>query len=128
MNRLAAEIVAPLAKTRDALLGTMLWEAFPALLGTRFETEYRRAMAEGVTVELEEFYPPLAAWFAVRAYPSRDGLSLFFQDVTRRNPRKRARRARKRDTQPVAALPAERIDRARRFMAIAGDRLRRPAP
>jgi len=32
----------------------------------------------------EEFYPPLSAWFEVRAFPSPEGLSVFFHDITER--------------------------------------------
>jgi PAS domain S-box-containing protein len=84
LNRRAEELAAPLGKTRMSVLGRNLWEEFDDLAGTRFESEYRRAMTQQETVELEEFFAPLASWFAVRAYPSPDGLSLFFQDVTRR--------------------------------------------
>lgn len=84
INRRAEEVVAPLGKTRMSLIGGLVWEEFPSLPGTPFEREYRRAMAEQVPAELEEFFAPLAAWFAVRVYPSPEGLSIFFQDVTRR--------------------------------------------
>jgi PAS domain S-box-containing protein len=43
---------------------------------------FRRAVAEKVRVEFEIFYPPLSAWFQVRAYPARDGLSVYFLDIT----------------------------------------------
>ena len=36
-------------------------------------------------MEFEEFYPePLNAWYEVRAYPSPEGLSVFFRDITER--------------------------------------------
>jgi PAS domain S-box-containing protein len=83
-NAKAAEILEPLGKTRQDLIGRALWAEFPGLEGSEFDRGYRRAMAERVTVELEAFFPPLSSWFAVRAYPTRDGLSIYFQDVTRR--------------------------------------------
>ena len=67
------------------LLGRTLWECFPDADHRRFGREYRRAIAERVPVEFEEFYPePLNAWYEVRAYPSPEGLSVFFRDVTGR--------------------------------------------
>lgn len=45
---------------------------------------YRRALETQTTVQFEEFYLPLDAWFDVHAYPSADGLSVFFRDVTAR--------------------------------------------
>ena len=53
-------------------------------VGTEFERSYRRAMAEGVTVTFEAFYPPHDRWYEVHAYPSPDGLSVYFRDVNER--------------------------------------------
>jgi PAS domain S-box-containing protein len=41
-------------------------------------------MTEQVPIGFTEFYPPLAVWFEVHAYPSKDGISIYFQDVTDR--------------------------------------------
>ncbi|MEX1081081.1 MAG: EAL domain-containing protein [Halofilum sp. (in: g-proteobacteria)] len=67
-----------------SLDGTNLWHEFPGIIGTRLEQEYRRAIAEHVSVNLEEYYAPLAMWLEVRAYPSEEGLAIFFRDVTER--------------------------------------------
>lgn len=66
------------------LEGRSLWEAFPDLVGTRFETEYRRAVAERVSVHIEEYFEPIGRWFEAIAYPSDEGLAVFFRDVTER--------------------------------------------
>ena len=84
VNRRAEDLLRPLAKARANLVGSEFWREFPALQGSPFEGAYRRAMADGVATEVEAFFAPLDAWFAARAYPSGDGLSLLFQDVTRR--------------------------------------------
>ena len=73
-----------LGRSREELLGRSLWEAFPEALGTSFEREYRRAMAERIPVGFEAYYPPLGRWSNVHAYPSADGLSIYFTDVTQR--------------------------------------------
>ncbi len=73
-----------MTKKRDQILGQVFWDSFPNLVGSVFERDYRRAVAEGVSVSFEEFYPPLDAWLEARAYPSSDGLSVFFQDITAR--------------------------------------------
>ena len=71
--------------SRAELLGRSLWESFPDASDRLFGREYRRAVAEQVPVEFEEFYPePLNAWYEVRAYPSPEGLSVFFRDITAR--------------------------------------------
>ena len=73
-----------LRRPRAQLLGRTVWEAFSESIGTPFERAYRRAMAEQTTEQFEACYPPLDIWVDVRAYPSEDGLSIFFRDVTAR--------------------------------------------
>ena len=79
LNKAAEEL---LARGRSELLGASVWEKFPEAVGSTFEREYRRAVTEQVTVEFEEFFPPLNRWFDVRAYPSPDGLSVYFRNIT----------------------------------------------
>ncbi len=81
-----------LFRVRAALLGRNIWAAFPAAIGSAFEREYRRAAEERVAAVFEEFYPPLSAWFEVRAFPSSEGLSVFFHDITERVGRRRRER------------------------------------
>lgn len=68
---------------RDDLVGKNIWEEFPAARGARFERAYQRAMHEGERVDFVEYYPaPLDRWYDVRAYPSADGVSVYFHDIT----------------------------------------------
>ena len=79
-----------LSRTRGGgLLGCTIWEEFPDAVGSVFEREYRRAVAEQAAVSFEAFFPPLAAWFEVRAFPSAEGVSVFFHDVTEQAERRR---------------------------------------
>jgi PAS domain S-box-containing protein len=71
-----------LQRTREDLIGRDTWTEFPATVGSTFEREYRRAMADNQTVAFEEFYPPLNTWFAIQAYPSEQGLAVYFRDVS----------------------------------------------
>ncbi|MES2003988.1 MAG: PAS domain S-box protein [Bacteroidota bacterium] len=68
--------------SREELLGKNLWEHFPEAVGSRFYTEYNRVMSLRVSTYFEEYYPPLDIWVAVRAYPSREGLVIYFIDIT----------------------------------------------
>jgi PAS domain S-box-containing protein len=70
--------------SRDELLGKNIWEEFPKAVGSEYYRQIQRAMEEGVTTEFEARFPVLGAWVAGRAYPSREGLSVYFQDVTER--------------------------------------------
>ncbi|MEH2077000.1 MAG: GAF domain-containing protein [Nostoc sp.] len=73
-----------LQKNQNELLGKNIWEVFPEIIGTRFYREYHKAILEQVSVEFEEFYPPLNCWLQVHGYPAKDGLSIYFQDITER--------------------------------------------
>ncbi len=81
LNRKASLL---LRRTRTELTGQDIWTEFPDTIGSAFEREYRRAMAENHTVDFEEFYPPLNTWFSIRAYPSEQGLAVYFQDISER--------------------------------------------
>jgi PAS domain S-box-containing protein len=73
-----------LQRGREELMGESLWEKFPEAVGTTFEKMYRRAAERQQTVQFQEFFPPLDTWFEVRAYPSEDGLSIYFRDIKER--------------------------------------------
>ncbi len=79
-----AEAERVLFRAREELLNQNIWEAFPEAVGSTFDRQYRRALAEGSPVSFEEFFPPLSTWFEVRAYPSLDGLSVYFHDIGER--------------------------------------------
>ncbi|CAN5711801.1 hypothetical protein BH24ACT21_BH24ACT21_06970 [soil metagenome] len=81
-----------LFRKREELLGQNVWEEFPEAAELSFYPNYYRAMDEGVTVEFEEYYPPLETWFEVKAYPSELGISVYFRDI---NLRKQAEQERK---------------------------------
>lgn len=67
------------------LVGRVVWEAFPDAVGSDFEFHYRRAVDSGRPVEFEAYYPaPLDRWYEIRAWPSPDGLSVYFFDITAR--------------------------------------------
>ena len=69
-------------RPREDLLGKNVWEEFPEEVGSESYRQIRRAMQEGVTTEFEALSPVSGAWVAGRAYPSREGLAVYFRDVT----------------------------------------------
>ena len=85
-----------LNRGKEELLGNNIWEELPESVGSTFYLEYRRALAKGVMVEFEEYYPPLETWVAVRAYPSKSGLSVYFRDINERKQAEEALRLRDR--------------------------------
>ena len=71
-------------RPREELLGKNVWEEFPEEEGSESYVQITRAMEEGVTTEFEALSPVSGAWVMGRAYPSREGLSVYFQDVSER--------------------------------------------
>ena len=67
---------------RAELLGRDIWAEFPTAVGSVFECEYRRAMTDNVTVAFEAFFGLLELRLSVRAYPSEQGLAVYFRDIT----------------------------------------------
>lgn len=81
VNRQAAQLC---QRSQEELLGQSLWDVFPDIVGSVLDQEYHRALEQQVPVTFEEFHSSLNAWFDVRLFPSVDGMSLFFLDVTDR--------------------------------------------
>ncbi len=68
---------------RDRVLGRQLWEIFSEAAGGPFHRMYEQAMLTGTPAHLEEFHPaPSNRWFEAHAYPSSEGLAVYFRDVT----------------------------------------------
>jgi PAS domain S-box-containing protein len=71
-----------LRRTGEDLLGRNIFETFPA--AGKFYRRYQQAGLSGVAVHFEEFYAPFNQWLEVHAYPSVEGLSVYFRDITKR--------------------------------------------
>jgi diguanylate cyclase (GGDEF)-like protein/PAS domain S-box-containing protein len=69
-------------RPRAQLLGKVLWDEFAALQGQIGYREFHRALRENRTVVFEEYYAPYGTLSEIRAYPSDDGLTVYFRDVT----------------------------------------------
>jgi PAS domain S-box-containing protein len=88
------------------LLGKSLFDLFPGMHGSVFETAYRRTMDERVPTRTVAFYQDHQRWYDVSAYPSAEGISLFVRDVTEQeNIRLAARRSDQRLQQVTDATP-----------------------
>ncbi len=67
----------------EDLIGKYFWDVFPDAERLLFGREFRRAMETGVATHFEEYYPaPLNMWVECHCYPSPDGLSVYFRDVS----------------------------------------------
>ena len=80
-----------LGREAGDLIGRNYWTEFPGDVGQPFYLACHRALAELIPIQIEEYFAPTDLWFETRVYPSADGLSVFFHDVTRRKKAERER-------------------------------------
>ncbi|MDC8756984.1 EAL and GGDEF domain-containing protein [Janthinobacterium fluminis] len=73
-----------LQRARAELLGKNVWEEFKEAVGGVSYCAYQRAVRDNCAVEFVEYYPPLQRWLEGRAYPSDEGLAVYFRDITAR--------------------------------------------
>ena len=81
VNQRAGEMF---SRQPQALIGQSIWEEFPEGVGQPFYHAYQQAMTDQQPAQIESYYPPWDKWFENRIYPSPDGLSIFFSDITDR--------------------------------------------
>jgi len=80
-NRAAEKV---LGRKSWEVLGRRLFEAFPEMKGSIFETRFEQTLKEQIPISFETYFPvkPYENWYEVRIYPRKSGLSVFFQVTT----------------------------------------------
>jgi PAS domain S-box-containing protein len=73
-----------MGRKRDELICGLLWERFPELVGSVFQENYEKVMADKVAIEFEASDPAGKIWYDVHAYRSDGGISVFFRDISER--------------------------------------------
>ena len=81
VNRKAEELW---GRRREDLLGEIIWEVFPEAVGSELHQKICGAAAERRPVAFEALSAVIGKWLEVHVYPSEDGLSVYFQDITER--------------------------------------------
>ena len=71
-----------LAMSKTDVVGKNLWDVFTDSIDSISYKKYYRALETGHIVHFEDYYPALNRWYEISAYPSENGLSVFFKDVT----------------------------------------------
>ena len=71
-----------LGRRPEELIGKNYWHEYPEAEGTPFANACLQALKTQTSIQLEDYYEPLDRWFENRIYPSEDGLSVFFRDIT----------------------------------------------
>jgi two-component system, cell cycle sensor histidine kinase and response regulator CckA len=101
-NYVNAEAERLLMRSKEELLGRSIWEEFPAAAVSDFYPMYHRVANEKTSIEFTEFYPePLNSWYMVKAYPAKDGISVYFRDVTEQRRAKAALEQSERDYRAI---------------------------
>ncbi|MDP2088608.1 MAG: PAS domain S-box protein [Flavobacteriaceae bacterium] len=78
----------------DVLLGAKIWDVFPDIINKGFYSNCKEVLATQKPMVYEEHFKEHQRWFENRIYPSTDGLSIFFNDITdRKNIEKRTKEA-----------------------------------
>jgi two-component system sporulation sensor kinase A len=72
-----------LQRTKQDLLGKMIWDEFPESFRSTFYFEYQKVMGQRIKVQFQEYYLPLDQWFQVDACPYKQGIRVEFFDISR---------------------------------------------
>jgi PAS domain S-box-containing protein len=71
-------------RDRDELVGRMITDFAPGVSGSTVAAYYRRVMENGVVAHFEAISPVTGRWIEVHAYPRREGIAIFFRDISER--------------------------------------------
>lgn len=80
-NQHAADM---LGRPAVGLIGQNIWHVFSDDARSRLRTACEQAIADQQSAQVEEYYSPLKRWLESRLYPSPQGLTIYFQDVSAR--------------------------------------------
>jgi PAS domain S-box-containing protein len=69
---------------RESIMGQNFLDTFQNVLGAEAYDFYQQVMYQRISVNREGFYQPLQIWLEISAFPSQDGISVSFKDITTR--------------------------------------------
>jgi PAS domain S-box-containing protein len=73
-----------LGKKKEEVIGKSLWDCFPDATQMNFYSIYHQSLFDQLPAHFEGYYPPKNVWAEMTVYPSQDGLSIFFKNITER--------------------------------------------
>jgi PAS domain S-box-containing protein len=82
LNQKAAEMGGK--KTIQELLGKNIWREYPDVMNEPFYEALLRAKSTGKEQRLELYYSKVDCWYEDLIYPSKDGISVYYHDITKR--------------------------------------------
>jgi len=81
MNTKAGKI---LNREPEKMIGKHIWTEFPNSIGQHFYIAYTEAQEDQKHIYTEEYYPFYDRWFETDIYPSPNGMSIIFRDITKK--------------------------------------------
>jgi PAS domain S-box-containing protein len=87
LNPLAEKLM---GKTRQELIGKVIWKVFPHLKKTEIYYNYMKSVRNKMTGSFEAYSPVTRHWHEFYLYPGKDGLTVYLRDISKR---KRAEKA-----------------------------------
>lgn len=66
---------------REQIVGKVLWDAFPAVVGSDADALFRKVMSSGQHADAELLAPVSRRWLLLRVFPTRDGISVYSKDI-----------------------------------------------
>jgi PAS domain S-box-containing protein len=70
--------------TADQVIGRVIWQRFPQMVGTLNEQVLRRVRDEQRVVTFEAPSPTMRTWVSVNVGPSGDGVTVYWRDISER--------------------------------------------
>lgn len=67
---------------KEDLIGKVFWSVFPETVGSDLEKLFRKALTEQKKVNVKRRGNHTGYWYDYHIYPSQDGISVFFRNIT----------------------------------------------
>ncbi|UWX54937.1 PAS domain S-box protein [Maribacter litopenaei] len=81
VNNKASKII---GRDSIGLVGKNLWEEFPQFAQTEAYDTFKSALENQKYVQFEQFHKPYDVWIENHIYPSPEGLTIYFRDITKK--------------------------------------------
>ena len=69
---------------REDIVDRLYWDVFPVTIGTFIEDNFRKAVSQNITFSFEMHSMVKEAWTEMHLYPSNEGLTVHFRDISER--------------------------------------------
>jgi PAS domain S-box-containing protein len=73
-----------MGKAKEEVINQHLWQVFADSKESKTYEKYHEAINIGQPVHFEDHYIPFNKWYEISAYPTGNGLSVYFKDITDR--------------------------------------------